>query len=175
MLIDYPEPPLARATVALRSWLPADLTLIAEASGEPELVALTTLPDPFTDAAGLAFLERQWRRARDGEGLSLAIVEGGSGVAVGGASLMLRRPPVADLGYWLVAGARGRGIGSAAAGLLVAWACQQAAIDAIEAFVAPENCPSRRVLEKCGLRVADSRRHAVGRIDRELLVYRRER
>jgi [ribosomal protein S5]-alanine N-acetyltransferase len=124
-VIAYPDPPLQTAVVALRRWQLADLPLVQRASGDLELIAGTTLPDPFTPDAGVEFIERQWSRSETGEGLSFAIEDGQTGEAVGCATLMLRRKQVADLGYWLVRDVRGRGIGGATVALLVPWDCER--------------------------------------------------
>jgi len=174
-VISYPNPPLVAENVALRRWDRRDLPFVREASTDGELLAGTTLPDPFTEDAGRAFIERQWHRVERGEGLSLAIEERGVGVVVGCTTLMLRRAEVADLGYWLIRDARGRGIGKATVELIVPWGLQKLSVEAIEAFVHSENHPSRRILDASGFSLIGSRRHTVGRIDEELLVYRRER
>jgi ribosomal-protein-alanine N-acetyltransferase len=174
-VIAYPDPPLRTDFVALRRWERADLPLVQCSAEDHELVVGTTLPDPFTPDAGLAFIERQWSRAENEEGLSLAIQDARSGEAVGCVTLMLRRNQVADLGYWLVRPARGRGIGSATVALLVPWALRELDVEAVEAFVHPDNEASRRVLTKCDFTAQGSARHAVARIDDELLVYRRSR
>lgn len=170
-MLRYPDPPLADGRVALRAWLPTDLPLVAEAAADPALLRGTTLPSPYTPSAGTAFVERQLRRQEHGEGLSLAITAGGE--PVGCATLMLRRPGVADLGYWLVARARGAGVGAAAVAPLVEWVLAQQGIAAVEAFVADDNVASRRLLERCGFALAGRRRHRVHDLDEELLVYRR--
>jgi RimJ/RimL family protein N-acetyltransferase len=172
-VIAYPDPPLRTKVVALRRWELGDLPLVHGASGDHELLAGTTLPETFTTDAGVAFIERQWSRAETGEGLSLAVEDGQSGDAVGCATLMLRREHVADLGYWLVRDVRGRGIGGATVALLVPWALHALDIEAVEAFVHPDNEASRRLLTRCDFTAARSAQHTVGRIDEELLVYRR--
>ena len=174
-LIAYPDPGLAAERVGLRRWHPHDLPLVADASHDRGLVRATTLPDPYSDVEGLAFIERQWSRAASGAGLSLAIEETRAARAVGGASLMLRRPGVADLGYWLLRDARGRGLARETVELLVPWALDALGVEAIEAFVQPENRGSRRLLETCGFVITGSEWHEVGRISDELLVYRRDR
>jgi RimJ/RimL family protein N-acetyltransferase len=133
------------------------------------------LPDPFSDVGGREFIWRVRGRAENDEGLVLAIEERVTGRAVGSTSLMLRRVRIADLGYWLVRDARGRGIGGETVGLLVPWALEELALDAVEAFVEEDNAPSRRILAACGFSLLGTRRHAVGRIDEEFLVYRRDR
>jgi RimJ/RimL family protein N-acetyltransferase len=88
---------------------------------------------------------------------------------------MLRRPGVGDLGYWLVERARGSGIGTKAVSLLVEWALGPPQLRAVEAFVADDNIPSRRLLERIGFRETGTRRHRVNDFVADLRVYRRER
>jgi hypothetical protein len=78
------------------------LPFVREAVAVPELLVGTSLPDPYTEAEGRAFIERQWSRAESGEGIALAIEENRASVAVGCTTLMLRRAEIADLGYWLI-------------------------------------------------------------------------
>lgn len=172
-MIAYPDPPLAAGGVALRRWESDDLPLVRSACRDAELVSGTTLPVPFTTEDGLAFIDRQWRRAETGEGISLAIEDRLARSAVGCTTLILRRPGVGDLGYWLIREARGRGIGRATVEILVPWVFRQMDVEAIEAFVRPDNVGSRRILDRCGFTPIGSRRHRVGRVDEELLVYRR--
>jgi RimJ/RimL family protein N-acetyltransferase len=65
---------------------------------------------------------------------------------------MTRQNGSAELGYWLVPRARGRGIGSRAVGLLAEWAVGEAGFARLEAYVIPGNIPSQRVLEKARFR-----------------------
>jgi RimJ/RimL family protein N-acetyltransferase len=118
-VLAYPDGELTDGAVSVRPWAADDLALVEEASGDADLLAGTTLPRSFTPTEGLAFIERQWGRRTSGEGVSFAIAS--DGAAVGRATLMLRRPGVADLGYWLVRRARGRGVGRSAVALVVDW------------------------------------------------------
>ncbi|HEX3807769.1 MAG TPA: GNAT family N-acetyltransferase [Gaiellaceae bacterium] len=170
-MLAYPEPPLADGDVALRRWEIADIALVEEASGDVELLPGTTLPREYTASAGIAFVERQWSRQTSDEGLSLAITV--DGAAVGCATLMIRRPRVADLGYWLVERARGRGIARRSVAQLVEWALRQPEVDAVEAFVADDNQPSRRLLEAIHFSEAGRSHHRVNDLELDLLVYRR--
>jgi ribosomal-protein-alanine N-acetyltransferase len=104
-------------------------------------------------AEGLAWIERQWGRADNGEGLSLAIADASSGEALGMVALLFRRQPgTVDIGYWLIEGARGHGLGSRAVALLARWALTHARLARVEALVVPDNIASQRVLEKVGFR-----------------------
>ncbi len=137
----------------LRRWTESDLGCVEEASHDPSIPEGTTVPATFTVADGLAWIERQWGRADKGEGLSQAIADARSGEALGAAVLMFRRQPLtAEIGYWLVERARGRGLGSRAVALLARWAVTDAGLVRVEALVEPENIVSQRVLEKAGFR-----------------------
>jgi RimJ/RimL family protein N-acetyltransferase len=65
---------------------------------------------------------------------------------------MSRQRGSAEIGYWLVPRARGRGIGSRAVRLLAGWAVSEAGLARLEAYVIPDNIASQRVLENAGFR-----------------------
>ena len=102
-MVAYPDPPLVDEAVALRTWTEADLPLIEEVSRGPHVPEMTTVPSPYNDELGREWLERQWGRATNDEGLSLAIADAASGEALGALALMRRRADIRELGYWIVA------------------------------------------------------------------------
>jgi RimJ/RimL family protein N-acetyltransferase len=146
----YPDPPLADDVVSLRPWLVTDLATVVEASRDPYIPKVTSVPTPFAKGAGLRWLERQDVRSRSGLGVSLAIAETGSDDAVGAVVLMHRGRGVHGLGYWLLREARGRGLASRAVALVVDWALAQPAVAELEALVEPWNEASIRVVERAG-------------------------
>jgi RimJ/RimL family protein N-acetyltransferase len=150
-LLPYPDPPLSDDTVALRRWAESDVGCVEEASFDRRIPRGTTVPATFTVEEGLAWIERQWGRAENGEGLSLAIADAGSGEALGAVVLLFRRQPgTAEIGYWLIERARGRRLAARAVGLLSTWAVTEAGLARVEALVDPENVASQRVLERVG-------------------------
>ncbi|MDA0179363.1 GNAT family N-acetyltransferase [Solirubrobacter phytolaccae] len=149
MALSYPAPGLSSGAVTLRPWRDEDLACVEQAATDPRIPAGTTVPAVFTREAGLAFIARQRRRIEDGEGISLAITE--DDVAVGLLWLGVRpQPRVVGLGYWVVPAARGRGIGTRAARLAAGWALDHAGMQRVEAWVAPVNAPSQRLLASAG-------------------------
>lgn len=151
--LSYPDPALTDGMVVLRRWAESDLGCVEEASRDPDIPTGTTVPARFMVDEGLAWIERQWGRADNGEGLSLAIADAGSGEALGAVVLLFRRQPLTvEIGYWLVERARGRGLGSRAVALLARWALTDARLARVEALVEPDNVASQRVLEKAGFR-----------------------
>jgi [ribosomal protein S5]-alanine N-acetyltransferase len=152
-VLSYPEPPLTDGVVVLRRWADSDLGCVEEASRDPRIPQGTTVPATFTAAEGLAWIERQWGRADNGEGLSLAIADAGSGEALGAVVLLFRRQPgTVEIGYWLIERARGRRLASRAVVLLARWALTDAGLARVEALVEPDNTASQRVLESAGFR-----------------------
>jgi RimJ/RimL family protein N-acetyltransferase len=151
MPLTDPDPELDDAVVRLRSWSMGDLPIVQAASRELAIVETTTVPDEYTDAAGRAFVQRQWDRSRNGEGWSLAIADAGSGDAVGSLSARTRpQPGVVGLGYWLLPQARGAGYTSRAVDLFTTWALGGGEIERVEAWIEPGNDASVGVVERAG-------------------------
>jgi RimJ/RimL family protein N-acetyltransferase len=138
-------------TVALRPWSDRDLGCVAEASRDPDIPNGTTVPVPYSDAAGSAFVARQQDRWASGQGLSLAVVDASTEGAVGLACLLHRQQPgVLGVGYWTVATARRRGLTTRAVTLLSRWALGQPSVGRLEALVSPDNAASIGVLQRAG-------------------------
>ena len=143
--------PLIGERVTLRRWSFNDLDCIEEASRDPRIPAGTTVPAAFTPAAGRSFIERQWSRFDNAEGISLAIHANEIDRAVG-LVVMLRRPQpgVIGLGYWIVPSARRFGYATVAATLASTWAITSGGFARIEAWVEPDNYASQHVLSAAG-------------------------
>ena len=148
----YPEPALGDDVVRLRPWGRGDLATVAEASRDPYIPKVTTVPTPYSKRAGERWLERQAARSGGGEALSLAIAEASTDEAVGALVLGHRGEGLYGLGYWLVRQARGRGLASRAVALASAWALARPGVAELEALVEPWNVASCRVAERAGFR-----------------------
>src|SRR3954466_10598123 len=121
--MSYPQPELCADAVRLRRWSMDDLACIREASADPRIPAGTTVPAEYGDDAGRAFVERQWSRLDNGEGISFAVESTRLERAVGLVVLTMRpQSGVAGLGYWVVPSARRTGHATCAVRLLSDWA-----------------------------------------------------
>ena len=137
--------------VLLRRWERRDLPCIRAAATDPRIPHRTTVPAVFSEDEGLAFIERQWRRQSEGEGLSLAIEARATGHAVGLIVLLYRREPaVVGLGYWVIPESRGQRFAGRAVALLAPWALRLGSVNRVEALVEPENVASWRSVEAAG-------------------------
>lgn len=152
MALSYPSPDLTDGVVTVRPWRDEDLECVAAAATDPRIPAGTTVPAVFTREAGLAFIARQRRRVEDGEGVSLAIEAAGR--AVGLIWLGVRpQPGVVGLGYWVIPEARGQGFGKRAVRRAAGWALDTVGVARLEAWVAPGNIPSQRLLASSGFQL----------------------
>ncbi|MGW3816905.1 GNAT family N-acetyltransferase [Streptomyces sp. NPDC005046] len=71
--LDVPEL-AAGGEFTLRPWRLSDLPLVREASEDDYIPLITTVPSPYSEPAGVAFIERQWGRATKGAGYPFVIV-----------------------------------------------------------------------------------------------------
>lgn len=165
----------------LGRWSYDDLLCIEEASRDPVIPTGTTVPNPFSEEAGRAFVERQWGRFASGEGLVLAMAEAATGTATGMMCLLHRQQSgVVGVGYFTVASCRRRGSTGTSLSLLSRWALSLPGIVRLEALIQLENEGSIRVVESVGFRregllrkYLDPGHHSRGRIP--LLTDRRGR
>ena len=128
-----------------------DLDCVAMASSDPRIPAGTTVPIEFTPDSGRSFIERQWSRFHNGEGVSLAIRARDVNLAVGLVVMPLRpQLGVVGLGYWIVPIARRPGYATSAVELVSSWAIRSVGFTRIEAWVEPNNVASIGVLGSAG-------------------------
>lgn len=149
--LGYPKPELRSDKVHLRKWSSEDLRCVEAASTDPEIPRGTTVPAKYSEEEGRAWIERQWSRQTTGQGLSMAIADPQTDEAQGLVYLGLRRiEGHCELGYWLIPGARGQGLGTAAISLVSRWVLRDTEIYRLVAYVEPHNLASCALLRKCG-------------------------
>jgi RimJ/RimL family protein N-acetyltransferase len=146
-------PQLACPPVVLRPFTVADLAMVRQASADPLIPSITSVPPIYTDDAGRAFIERQHRRALDGDGFSFVIAaDDEPRVGVGSIGLWLHEIESgrASVGYWLVAAARGNGLAACALRAITAFAFDKLAVPRVHLFVEPWNVASARTALSVG-------------------------
>ena len=83
-------PTLAAGPFRIRPFMLADIDAVREASRDPYIPLITTVPAAFTEDEGSRFIERQWGRAEQGTGYSFAIADARTDRAVGQVGLWLQ-------------------------------------------------------------------------------------
>lgn len=145
-------PVLPAPPYRLRAFENRDLGMVREASADPLIPLISTVPAPFTDAAGAAFIERQRDRVRTGVGYPFAVAREADDVAVVHTGVWPRPgdPERASCGYWIVASARGRGAATSALRALAVWAFQTLGVQRLELYIEPWNAASLRTARAAG-------------------------
>jgi ribosomal-protein-alanine N-acetyltransferase len=148
-------PELPAGPAVLRPFAVSDLALVRLASADPVIPSITSVPRGYNDDEGRAFIERQYRRAAEGDGYSFVIAEQSDPtLGVGSIGLWLQEIDSgrASVGYWLVKSARGRGLAACALRGLVAFAFGELAIPRLHLFVEPWNLASAKTALAAGFR-----------------------
>jgi RimJ/RimL family protein N-acetyltransferase len=130
----------------------SDVDAITAACQDPEIPRWTFVPSPYTRADAEAYLARSAEEAAAGKAVNLLAVDAGDGRLLGSFSLMEldREPGYGEIGYWVAAEARGRGVATRAVRLLADWGREELGLMRIDVLPHRDNAASRRVAEKAG-------------------------
>jgi RimJ/RimL family protein N-acetyltransferase len=161
--------------LVLRAWGLDDLPLVREASSDDYIPLITSVPSTYSQAAGEAFVRRQWERASTGAGYPFVIARVEDGRPLGMVGLWLKEPGEgrASLGYWLAGSARGQGIAAEALRAVAYWALGDLRIPRLELYVEPWNAASQRTAERVGFQREGLLRgwQQVGEERRDMIMY----
>ncbi|MFE1953966.1 GNAT family N-acetyltransferase [Streptomyces sp. NPDC059524] len=145
---------LGSGDLTLRPWEPADAAVLPALMDDDALRRWTT--HRVTDTAGA----RRWIAEQNasrgmGERFCFAVVADGE---VAGHAVV-KRPggtgPVAEVGYWIGAPARGRGLAGRAVALLTDWVFTTPALTRVQLIHNEGNPASCRVAEKAGFALTE--------------------
>ena len=118
---------LSDEAVVLRPWISSDAAFIFEASSDPAIERYNGLSpaSPADAVAVIEHIQESWRAfdvEGDPTGTAFAIVDAASGEPIGMCGVDdWSDTDVAQFGYWLAAGARGRGFATRAVELMTGW------------------------------------------------------
>lgn len=135
--------------LVLRPWRRTDIGALVPLVDDDEIRRwLDRIPDPYTVPDAEEYVARTRVALTAGTQVALAVAVAGR---IAG-SIDLRLNPqdgrLAEIGYWVAAGVRGRGVASAAATLLADFGFSALGLRRVELHAAVANPASRRVAEK---------------------------
>ena len=136
--------------VLLRPWRGDDADATWAALRDPEILRWNSSGSASREAVARFLRARaDWS---GGDHASWAVVDPATGELLGSVSLHSIDPEQADaeIGYWTVPAARGRGVAPAVVDAVCRWAFETLPIDRIELCHAVDNPASGRVAEKAG-------------------------
>lgn len=148
----YPDPPLDDGLILLRPWRSTDVVKVAEAIRDPAIQRWSHLSYGDIETLRRRVAEMPTEMAA-GAAIRMLIVDARDDEALFGAIALFDinlKAHTAEVGYWLAASARGRGIASRALGLISNWAAQELALRRFLAKCDVGNEGSQRLLRRVG-------------------------
>lgn len=149
--IPLPNPPLTDGEIVLRPWEPRDAPAVTAACQDPEIPRWTVVPRNYTERHARDFIRGTAGDLASGRELALAVVDGDDRLLGAlGISNFDWQALKAEIGYWIAAEARRRGVGARATRMLAVWALTQLGVERLELLVNPRNEASQRLAERAG-------------------------
>ena len=135
---------LEDAAIALRPLEDDDAPALASAIGsDPDLDRWTRIPFPYTEEDAREFIAAT-------EETAFAIHDRTSGELLGGIGARVCEMAIVEIGYWVKADARGRGVATRALALVARFAFDELGAGRVQLTTEPDNVASQRVAEKVG-------------------------
>ena len=149
--IPLPDPPLADGDIRLRPWERRDVPAMTAACRDPEIPRWTVVPPNYTERHARDFIAGTGSDIAAGRELPLAIVDMDDSVLGAlGLSNFEWHDLKGEIGYWMAAESRRRGIGARATRMLAVWALTSLGLERLELLANPENEASLRLAERAG-------------------------
>lgn len=144
-------PELRDGDLRLRPPTERDLPAITRLCQDPEVQRWTRVPSPYTLDDARSFLDLHAAGLETGTGVHLLAVDAGSDELLGaiGTDIDLRDVS-AEVGYWVGPDARGRGVATRGAGLLLRFVLDDRGIRYVRLQAAVTNPASNAVARKLG-------------------------
>jgi len=153
--VPFPPDGIVDGDVRVRVHRPEDAPGLVRGLTDAQILrdAAIYSQDGLTEDVVVQRIRTTWPRARrEGEFAPFAIADAGSDEYLGNVLLHSFEWDArsCEIGYWLLPGARGRGVSARAARLLATWTIESLDIDRIEALVDFDNTASLRSIERAG-------------------------
>ena len=155
-------PPLVDGDLRLRRPSTTDVTAITRACQDPEIQRWTRVPAPYTEADAHDFVAMHERDLAGGTGVHLLAVEDTSDSLLGAVGLSIdRRDDSAEVGYWVVPDARGRGVATRATRLVLRFGLAHLDVAYVMLHSAVVNPASNAVARSLGFTLEGTSRDAM--------------
>lgn len=150
--LPLPDPALQDGDLHLRAWRSEDAPVLAAAWADPEIARWTGVPDQHDEASAARWIAGDADRRARGLALDLVAVVDDKIVGEVGLSGLDTALRQAEIGWWVVAHRRGRGLATRAASLLADWTLAELCIEVVVARCHKDNPASAGVARAAGFR-----------------------
>ena len=149
--LTLPAGGLSDGVIALRGWRRDDVAWLVDACQDPEIPRWTAVPSPYGEADARAFVAAQEDRRRGGEAAPFAIAST-DGTLFGSIDVTMHdwRNGRGEVGYWVAAPARRRGVALRAVVLAARWSFEALGLARLELLAEPDNDASQRLAQRAG-------------------------
>lgn len=152
-MIAAPEPPLTDGVVTLRQWEAGDVPALVECiDGDAEMTRwMDAIPQPYLSAEAQSWIAQASAYWHAGSSAPFAITDADTGAVLGGVGFgWVGDERVGEIGYWLRAEVRGRGLTGRAVRLVSRWTLEELGWERLQLRADADNVASQRVAEKAG-------------------------
>jgi RimJ/RimL family protein N-acetyltransferase len=154
MAIRPPSPLLTDGVVTLRTWgKKGDVEAITAACNDKAIAEfLDLIPSPYTEDDARLYIAHCREGWADGTLTNFAITDAASDEAIGSIGIRWLDPDqgVAEVGYWVAPGVRGRGVCTRALRLVSRWVIGEHGVERLQLRADELNPASRKVAENAG-------------------------
>ena len=150
--IEFPIGGIVAGGIRIRLRSDADLPAIVAACRDPEIPRWTRVPSDYDENAARDWSVRAANEQANGDSLSVLVTDAGDDGLLGSIGIVAIdwEEGRCDIGYWMAAEARGRGVATRAVRALAEWTFANLPMQRINICAEPANAASRRVAEKAG-------------------------
>jgi RimJ/RimL family protein N-acetyltransferase len=147
-----PDRPFGDDLITLRTFSMNDVDAVVALCQDPEIPRWTTVPSPYAEPEARTWIaahEAQWLAGFEA---SFAITDPNSGVVMGSVGLFrdLADATTSEIGYWVGADFRRRGIATRSVTLLSDWGAKVAGLKRMRLVTLMGNTASERVAQRAG-------------------------
>jgi ribosomal-protein-alanine N-acetyltransferase len=152
--LHLPDPPISLSGHRLRPWQANDVPALVAAWSDPEMHRwMPEEANPFEAEQAVAFIADAATHLSAGRSVALALADESGDQAVGSVTLHVWGPRHWNVGYWVAAEQRKKGLATEALTKLSRWAFAANPILArLSLYTMPGNEPSQKVAERAGFR-----------------------
>jgi RimJ/RimL family protein N-acetyltransferase len=148
--LPLPDPPLSGAGFRLRPWTAQDAPALVAAWADPDVARWTAVPARADAATARRWIGGEAGRRQRGLALDLVIDVAGAVAGEVGLAGLGPHPGTVEVGWWVAAGHRGRGLATAAVRLVAEWATAELSVERLLARCHPDNPASSAVAQGAG-------------------------
>jgi RimJ/RimL family protein N-acetyltransferase len=150
-VLRHPDPSLSDGVITLRAKGRHDVAALVAICQDPEIPRWTRVPRPYTRADAEGWLAASELDLRAGRAIDwLAVDEHDEVVASVAVQDIRPEAGVGEIGYWVAASARGRGLATRAVRLAAGWAATELGLRTLEIVVHEDNAASQGVARAAG-------------------------